>query len=95
VLTVKRTAEILTVSPGLVYALCARGLLRHERYGTGRGTIRIPEESIDEFRSKAGGIRLPPLPRSSTNRFKELDSERLVAAWQKHGVSLKGENKFP
>ena len=40
-LTVKQAAEILNVSPGLIYALCAQGKLVHERYGLGRGTIRI------------------------------------------------------
>lgn len=49
-LTVREAAESLGVSPGLVYALCARKRLRHERYGLGRGIIKIPEDAIDEFR---------------------------------------------
>lgn len=92
-LTVKRTAEILSISIGVVYALCARGLLRHERFGTGRGTIRIPEESLAEYRSKAGGYQNPTLPHSRLHHFKELDSQRLVAAWQKQGITTQAANE--
>ena len=49
-LTVREAAERLGISPGLVYGLCARKRLRHERYGLGRGVIKIPEDAIDEFR---------------------------------------------
>ncbi len=49
-LTVREAAEQLGVSPGLIYGLCARRRLRHERYGLGRGTIKIPDDAIDEFR---------------------------------------------
>lgn len=49
-LTVREAADRLGVSPGLIYGLCARRQLRHERYGLGRGTIKIPEDAIDEFR---------------------------------------------
>ncbi len=49
-LTVREAAERLGVSPGLIYGLCARKRLRHERYGLGRGTIKIPEDAIDELR---------------------------------------------
>ena len=48
--TVREAAESLGISLGLVYALCARKRLRHERYGLGRGIIKIPEDAIDEFR---------------------------------------------
>lgn len=49
-LTVREAAERLGISTGLVYGLCARKRLRHERYGLGRGIIKIPEDAIDEFR---------------------------------------------
>lgn len=52
-LTVKQTAERLGVSAGLVYELCASRKLRHERHGSGRGTIRIPEDAIAEYREAA------------------------------------------
>ena len=40
-LTVNAAAERLGVSTKLVYALCAAGKIVHERYGLGRGTIRM------------------------------------------------------
>jgi excisionase family DNA binding protein len=49
-LTVKEAAERLSVSPTLVYALCSKGLIRHERHGLGRGVIRISEEALEEYR---------------------------------------------
>jgi excisionase family DNA binding protein len=52
-LTVKEAAERLSVSDKLIYSLCAAGRIAHERYGLGRGTIRIPEEAIDEYRRQA------------------------------------------
>lgn len=48
--TVKQAAQNLGISASLVYALCAAGRIRYERYGLGRGTIRIPPEAIEEFR---------------------------------------------
>ena len=52
-LTVRQASEALSVSPSLVYGLVARGLLRCERYGLGRGTIRIPEDALAEYRERA------------------------------------------
>jgi excisionase family DNA binding protein len=49
-LSVKEAAARLGVSPGIVYGLCARRLLRHERHVLGRGRIKIPEDSLDEYR---------------------------------------------
>lgn len=49
-LSVKQAAERLDVSPALVYALCAKKRIRHERHGLGRGTIRIPEDALEEYR---------------------------------------------
>jgi excisionase family DNA binding protein len=62
-LTVREAADRLGVSAGLIYGLCARRQLRHERYGLGRGTIKIPEDAIDEFRrsvSVGGPDECPP-----------------------------------
>jgi excisionase family DNA binding protein len=63
-LTVKQAAaELGGVSCSTVYALCQAGRLDHIRVGVGRGTIRIPRESVDQLKeqgrvvSKAG----PPL----------------------------------
>ena len=49
-LTVKQAAERLGVSQALVYALCEQKRIRHERHGLGRGTIRIPEDALEEYR---------------------------------------------
>jgi excisionase family DNA binding protein len=48
-LTVKDAAQRLAVSEQLIYALCAKQQLRHVRVGLGRGTIRIPEDAIEEY----------------------------------------------
>lgn len=49
-LSVREAAEQLGISPTLVYALCERKRIRHERHGLGRGTIRIPEDALEEYR---------------------------------------------
>jgi excisionase family DNA binding protein len=49
VLTVKRAAERLGVSPSLIYCLVAARKLRHERIGLNRGVIRIPEDALAEY----------------------------------------------
>ena len=49
-LTVKEAAKLLGISPSPVYGLCGVGKIRHERYGLGRGTIRIPTEALEEYR---------------------------------------------
>ena len=52
-LTVKEAAEQLRISAALVYALCAAGRIRSERFGIGRGCIRIPVEALEEYRKAA------------------------------------------
>lgn len=52
-LTVKEAAQKLGISPSLVYGLCAAGKIRHERFGLGRGTIRISIEALSEYRREA------------------------------------------
>jgi len=49
-LSVREAADRLGVSTALVYALCARKRIRHERHGLGRGTIKITEEALKEYR---------------------------------------------
>ena len=48
--TVKSAAAELGISVSLVYGLIASRRLRHERFGLGRGIIRIPVEAIAEYR---------------------------------------------
>jgi excisionase family DNA binding protein len=47
-MSVKQAAERLGVSPSLIYSLCAARKLRHFRVGVGRGTIRIPDDALEE-----------------------------------------------
>ena len=80
-LTVKRAAEILNVSQGLIYALCAQGKLEHERYGLRRGTIRIREEALAQFQDhakRASTLSRPSVP----GTFTHLDGQRLARAWK-------------
>ena len=48
--TIREAADLLLVSPALVYALCASRKIRHERHGLKRGRIRIPQDALDEYR---------------------------------------------
>ena len=52
-LSVKDAAKRLGVSAKLVYKLCSGGKIVHERYGVGRGTIRISEEALETYRATA------------------------------------------
>ena len=47
---VREAAKELGISNALMYSLCAAGKIRHERHGLGRGTIRIPEDALEEYR---------------------------------------------
>jgi excisionase family DNA binding protein len=48
-LTVREAAVRLGCSPALVYQLCAERRIGHVRLGVGRGTIRIPEDELEEY----------------------------------------------
>lgn len=71
--TVKQTATILTISVASVYALIAARKIRHERFGLGRGTIRIPADAIEEYRRRCtlGEATAPP-PRRQKVRLHHL-----------------------
>lgn len=60
-LTVKQAADQLGVSSTLIYTLCTRGAIAHERYGLGRGTIRLSQEALDDFRNRCRA-RAPAAP---------------------------------
>lgn len=68
-LTVRQAAERLGVSPGLVYQLCAAGKIRHERHGIGRGTIRIPDDAIEEYRRS---VTISPAVPQTVRKFRHL-----------------------
>ncbi len=61
-LTVKEAAARLGVSDKLVYSLCRAGKIVHERHGLGRGTIRITEEALEEYRRQARVEHGSPTP---------------------------------
>ena len=48
--SVAAAAEELGISRALVYALCQRRKIRHERYGLGKGKIVIPADALAEYR---------------------------------------------
>lgn len=60
--TVKQAAQELSLSESLVYKLVAAGKIRHERHGMGRGVIRIPRDSLDEYRRDCTRGEPPPPP---------------------------------
>ncbi len=74
--SVKSAARELGISASLVYALIASKKIRHERFGLGRGTIRIPVEAIEEYRvEQTVAVTIPNnaprIPRS-TPRYRHL-----------------------
>jgi excisionase family DNA binding protein len=72
-LTVKQAAERLGVSAATVYQLCSARRIRHERYGVGRGTIKIPEDALDEYRrSVTVEPAIATLRPRGAQRFKHL-----------------------
>ncbi|QEG27843.1 Helix-turn-helix domain protein [Gemmata obscuriglobus] len=63
--SVKTAAKELGVSPSLIYRLCNAGKLKHERFGLGRGTIRIAPEAITEYRQRSS---VPQIDRTWATR---------------------------
>ena len=69
-LTVKETAEALSVSPSLIYRLVSAGALRCFRIG--RGALRISEEQLLEYlEGRVLEVRLEPR-RAPRTRLKHL-----------------------
>ena len=92
-LSVKQVAQRLNVSLGTVYGLVNSGRLRAFRIGVGRGTLRVPEESLQAFLDLSivgDGQRVSETSqtRASGRLFKHLDGDRLRAAWQRRGVRV-------
>jgi excisionase family DNA binding protein len=89
--SVREAAAELGVSANLVYGLCQRGRIRHERHGLGRGTIRIPEDALEEYRRSVTvgtekARKGPPAPQTAetprrTGGFTILDADRLRNVW--------------
>jgi excisionase family DNA binding protein len=57
-LTVKEAAQLLRVSLGCVYALCASGELPHYRLGNGQAAIRISKADLLDYmeRCRSGNV---------------------------------------
>jgi excisionase family DNA binding protein len=76
-LSVREAAQALGVSAALVYSLCELRRIRHERHGLGRGTIRIPEDALEEYRrsvtvEKAEEAATPPPPKPKPVKLQHL-----------------------
>ncbi|MFO0966425.1 MAG: helix-turn-helix domain-containing protein [Gemmataceae bacterium] len=69
-LTIKQAAELLAVSPGLVYSLCAKGKLPHLRIGVGRGCIRFAAADLEAFLASQKRQLVPPASKSTPPRKK-------------------------
>lgn len=77
-LTMKEAAARLGVSTKLVYALCGKGKIPHERHGLGRGTIRITMVALEEYRKNCTvGVparEAPTVRRTRPLRLKHLEA---------------------
>jgi excisionase family DNA binding protein len=82
-LSVSEAAERLSVSEALVYALCASKRIRHERHGLKRGTIRIPEDALDEYRQ-----RCTVQPQEEAEEAPEQESPVPVPAPERKGPGI-------
>ena len=75
-LTVREVALRLRVSPGVIYTLVSQKRIRHERMGSGRGVIRIPEEAVEEYRQSVtvavSGGGSPKRPAPARPKLKHL-----------------------
>ncbi len=94
-LTVKQVAERLNVSLSTIYGLVNQGRIRAHRIGTARGSIRITEDALQQYlesslndASQASARPHQRRHRSAGLRFKHLDADRLLAAWQQQGVRV-------
>ena len=87
VYSVKEAARELRVSPSLIYALVARGQIECERYGVGRGTIRISGAALADYRRRSRVTSTPAtVEKLSPGRYRELDPTRLARAWILRGA---------
>ena len=84
-LPVKLAAKRLGISQSKLYQLAADRKIAHYRVG---GKIVFAEADLDAYldscRIEAGGVSSR---RPSGGLFKNLDPDRLAAAWRRQGVS--------
>jgi excisionase family DNA binding protein len=79
-LRIKEAAELLKISAGTLYFLCASKQIRHVRIraraGAGRGSIRIPMDAIQEYldRHTVAVVSPSPVPqRARPLKYLNLD----------------------
>lgn len=60
-MTVKQAAAKLDVSASLIYGLCRLGVIKVTRHGRPgkRGTVRISEEALEEYRDSCRAVAAP------------------------------------
>jgi excisionase family DNA binding protein len=91
-LTPKQAAGIAGVSVSLIYQWCEERRLTHYRCGTKgrRGRILIERADLLQFlqccRVEAAAEAERPRPAAQPAGFTQLDSGRLLEAWQRRGA---------
>lgn len=87
-LTIRDVQARLNVSRACAYALIQQGVLPHIRIGTGRGTIRVDADDLEQFiqQSKQATARAvdSPIRTAPPAGFTHLNSERLGDAWSEN-----------
>ena len=69
-LTVKQVAAMLSIAPTTVYDMCRAGVLAHNRFGRGRGAIRITQAVVDRYVQQAAASPARSLnPRRATKDY--------------------------
>lgn len=97
-LSVKQVSERLGVSRACIYEMVALGKLSHVRIGARRGTIRIPEQVLEEYLTGAEQVGNSPTysPRGARPQkaFSHLDIQRVVGSRspQSAGTSREEQN---
>ena len=71
-LTVREVAEVLRVSPSLVYQLVEANKLACHRIGSRNGAIRISPADLDEYLAQCRNERQDETPKPARPRLKHL-----------------------
>jgi len=71
-LTVREVAEILRVSPSLVYQLVEASKLACHRIGSRHGAIRISAADVDDYLAQCRHQRREQVPKPPRPRLKHL-----------------------
>ena len=71
-LTVRDVADLLRVSPSLVYQLVETGKIACHRIGRGRGAIRIHPDDLEQFLAACRSEQHEPAPRLRRPKLKHI-----------------------